>query len=196
MRLVLDTRFPEADTVRLTVHAARPVPMTVRLRVPYWTAAASAQLNGETLASAGTPGSYLVLKRIWREGDRIELRLPMRLHLARMPDDPTLQAVMYGPLVLAGRLGTAGLDRAHLRAGPTAPRHVPEYGAEPIDVAPISAPSADPLGWLAPVAGRSLEFKTTHLARPITLVPLNRIFDERYAVYWRVVEPVRTGTNT
>ena len=34
----------------------------------------------------------------------------MALRLESLPDDPHIQALMYGPVVLAGDLGTAGLD--------------------------------------------------------------------------------------
>ena len=110
----------------------------------------------------------------------------MHLHLAPMPDDPSLQAVMYGPLVLAARLGSAGLDTGNLRAEPTPPRKVPEYRSPPLAAPSIIAPGADPASWLEPVAGRPLAFRTTGQAQPLTLEPLNGIFDERYAVYWKV----------
>jgi hypothetical protein len=106
-----------------------------------------------------------------------------------MPDDASVVAVMYGPLVLAARLGTAGLPAENLRAGPTRPRQVPEYAAEPIGVAPIVARSRDPSSWLRPVAARALEFSTIGQESDLTLVPLIRIFDERYAVYLNMVTP-------
>jgi hypothetical protein len=142
-------------------------------------------LNGTRLESFATPGSYFVLDRTWRDGDRVEVRLPMRLHSAPMPDDPSVQAVMYGPLVLAGKLGTAGLTAENLRAEPTRPRTVPEYKLEAVAAPTIRAASVDPASWLKP-AGRALEFRTVGQPNDLTLVPLNRIFDERYAVYWKV----------
>ena len=189
VRVALDTRFPEEDTLRLTVHGVRPARLAVHVRVPYWTAGGSASLNGAPLPGSAHPGGYFTLERRWSEGDVLNVRLPMRLHAAPMPDDPSLQAVMYGPLVLAARLGTAGLTAESLRAGPTRPRKVPEYGAEPIAVAPIVARSRDPSSWLRPVAARALEFRSTGQESDLTLVPLNRIFDERYAVYFKVVVP-------
>ena len=36
--------------------------------------------------------------------------MPMSLHVAPMPDDPTVAAFMVGPLVLAGKLGGEGLS--------------------------------------------------------------------------------------
>jgi uncharacterized protein len=188
LRLVLDTRFPEEDTLRLTVHGRRPATMALRIRVPYWTSGGEARLNGNLLKGFPQPGSYLTVDRRWSDGDQLAVRLPMHLHVAQMPDDPTIQAVMFGPLVLAGRLGTEGLNAADLRAAPTRPRKIPEYAAQPVSAPVISAQSGDPVSWLAPVAGRVLEFRTTGQARPITLVPLSSIFDERYAVYWKVSE--------
>jgi DUF1680 family protein len=188
VRLVLDTRFPQEEALRLTVHTVRPQRMTLRVRVPPWTSGGSAQLNGEVLAQPATPGGYLTLERRWRDGDQLTLRLPMRLHAASLPDDSSLQAVMYGPLVLAARLGSAGLDAAHLRAEPTRPRMVPEYRSAPVSAPAIAAPAADPASWLEPLAGRPLTFRTTGQAQPLTLEPLNAIFDERFAVYFRVRE--------
>jgi DUF1680 family protein len=188
VRLALDTRFPEEETLRLSVRAARPTRLAVRLRVPSWTAGVEARLNGKPLAAGARPGSYLSVERVWRESDILTVRLPMRLHVAPMPDDPSIQAVMYGPLVLAARLGTAGLTPENLRAPPTRPRKVPEYTAEPIPVAPLVVRSRDPASWLTPVSGRPLEFRTRNQHNDLTLIPLNRLFDERYAVYFKVIE--------
>jgi DUF1680 family protein len=186
VKVVQETRFPDEDTVRLTVRAASPVRLPLRVRVPAWSAGGSATLNGRPLEGFAAPGSYFVVDRTWRGGDRLEVRLPMRLHVAEMPDDPTVQAFMFGPLVLAGRLGTAGLTPANLRAEPTKPRTVPENHADPVPAPSFVAKGADPSAWIKPVAGKSLEFRTTGQATDVTLVPLHRLFDERYAVYWKV----------
>jgi hypothetical protein len=95
---------------------------------------------------------------------------------------------MYGPLVLAARLGRVGLDAAHLRAAPTRPRTVPEYPLPPVPAPTITTTVLDPASWLEPLAGRPLAFRTAGQAQPLTLEPLNAIFDERYAVYFRVRE--------
>jgi hypothetical protein len=39
---------------------------------------------------------------------------------------------------------------------------------------------------VAPAAGKTLEFTTRGQAQSMTLVPLYRLFDERYVVYWNV----------
>ncbi len=187
IRLVQETRFPDEDTVRLTVRAARPVRMPLRIRVPYWVAGdAGARLNQRPIEGFAEPGGYFVVDRRWRDGDTLELRLPMRLHLHPMPDDDSIRAVMFGPLVLAGRLGTAGLTTESLRAPPTKPRTVPEFVLPPVPAPVFRVRSDDPATWIEPVPGRPLEFRTVGQAQNVTLVPFYRLFDERYAIYWKV----------
>jgi len=189
VRLALDTRFPEEDTVRVTVLRARQSRFALHVRVPYWTEGASISLNGKPFPGSERSGGYFKLERPWSEGDVLIVRLPMQLHAAPMPDDASVVAVMYGPLVLAARLGATGLTPDNLRAAPTLPRKVPEFAGEPLGVAPIVARSREPSSWLRPVAGRALEFSTVGQKNDLTLVPLNRIFDERYAVYFNMAAP-------
>lgn len=188
VRLVQDTTFPEHDTTALTVRTAKPVRMALRVRVPYWAKGGNrATLNGRAVTDFPKASGYLVVDRTWRDGDRLEMTLPMSLHVQPMPDDETLQAVMYGPLVLAGRMGTAGLTTANLRAEPTAPRTVPEFRNANLPAVPaIKAPSSDPSSWLEPVPGTPLHFRTVGQDANITFVPLYALFDERYGVYWKV----------
>ena len=190
IQLVQETTFPESGAMTFTVHATRPTSFAVRIRVPYWaTGENAARLNGKPLEGFAEPGGYYVVHRTWHDGDRLAVDLPMSLHLHPMPDDPTLVAVMYGPLVMAGRLGTAGLTPQTLRAEPTKPRTVPEYHLEPVPAPAFVASVGDPAQWIKPT-GKSLEFRTQGQAQDIEFVPFHRIFDERYAIYWKVTAPV------
>jgi len=187
IRLVQDTKFPEEDTTTLTVRCKQPVRTSLRIRVPYWaTEGGTVTLNGQKLSGYAAPSSYFEITRTWHDGDTVKVTMPMRLHIWPMPDDPSVQAIMYGPVVLAGRLGTEGLTQANLRAEPTKPRTVPEYKSEPIAVPALKAASADPATWIRPTDAAPLEFRTTGQTQDITLVPFSRIMDERYAIYWKV----------
>lgn len=188
VRLVQETRFPEEEGTTLRVQTAKPGRFALRIRVPSWaTKGGTAELNGRPLDGFASAGGYFVLDRTWRNGDRVAIKLPLSLHLHAMPDDPTLAAVMYGPLVLVGRLGAEGLTPDVLRAEPTKPRTVPEYKEKPIPAPELRAQGAEPSVWIHRVSQRALEFRTTGQARDVTLIPLHTIFDERYAVYWRLV---------
>jgi hypothetical protein len=182
LRLEQQTAFPEDDSTTLEIHAQRPVEMTLNIRIPAWaTNGGTIKLNGMALPALSSPGSYLTLSRTWKEGDRLDLRLPMTLRLEPLRGDNTQQAVMYGPLVLAGRLGAEGL---------TQPMFTSEYAVvpkgDPIPVAAIAASSKDPLGWLRPTSGQPLTFETVGQEKQISLIPLHKLFGERYAVYWKM----------
>jgi len=181
VRLVQETQFPEEEGTTLRIQTAKPVRFALRIRVPYWaTHGGTAVLNGHGLDGFAAPGGYYVLDRTWRNGDTVAVKLPMSLHLHAMPDDPTLAAVMYGPLVLAGRLGTEGLTPDVLRAEPTKPRTIPEYKGQPMAAPELRAQGTER------VSQRSLEFRAAGEKGAVTLVPFHTIFDERYAIYWRL----------
>ena len=181
-KVVLETRFPESDGVAVTLRAPEPFPAELRFRVPAWAEGGSARLNGRPLESFAAPGGWLAMSRTWRDGDRVELTLPMRLRFEPCPDDPGTRAAMYGPVVLARRMGKAGLTAATLRAEPTKPRTVPEYRLDA-----VSAPAfgGDPSKIVRAGKG-SLEFRAPSSGGDAILVPLHSIFDERYAVYGKV----------
>lgn len=177
-KVVLDTRFPESDTVSATFRAPASVRAELRFRVPAWAEGGSARLNGRPLESFAAPGGWLAMNRTWQDGDRMELTFPMRLRLEACPDDAGTREAMYGPIVLAGRLGREGLNAATIRAEPTKPRTVPEYKLEP-----VAAPALR--GEIRRGGDRPLEFRASAGGREVALVPLSSIFDERYAVYWK-----------
>ena len=181
LKLRQETGFPEQEGATLIVRTAKPLEMPLSIRVPYWaTRGGSLKINGESSPVFAGPSSYLTVTRSWKDGDRIEISLPMSLHLHAMPDDPTLQAMMYGPLVLAGQLGDQGLDRALEHPGyDTAPV------GQPIPVPAIASSSEDPAGWVEPAPGRPLTFQTVGQPTRIGLAPLYRVSGQRYAVYWK-----------
>lgn len=180
LRLLQDTNFPEEQGSTLTVQADRPVEISLNLRVPYWaTNGVSVRVNGKPERVTATASSYIRLQRRWHAGDRVELALPMSLHIAPTPDDHSLQAVMYGPLVLAGQLGSDDLPK-DLTYGHLAP------SGTPAALPPVSASSKAPAGWMEPVPDQKLAFRTTGQCEPVSLVPFYKIADQKYVVYWKV----------
>jgi len=178
MSIRQETRFPEEEGSTITISARNPLPLRINLRIPYWVKGGAVKINGTTLPAFASPTSYLTLNRIWRSGDKIELNLPMELHIDRMPDDETIQAVMYGPLVLAARFDPVSKEMTYGDYEPKAspPYKVPEIVADP----------AKPAAWVEPDAKPPLLFHGVGQSQPLTLVPLNEVIHERYAVYWKV----------
>jgi uncharacterized protein len=138
-------------------------------------------LNGEALSEFASDRSYLTLTRTRKDGDRVEVSLPMELHVEALVGDPTLQAVMYGPLVLAGRLANEGLTRSEIYLG-----YDPTPAGNPAPVPTINSNSKEPLGWVEPIPNRPASFRVTAGNQQISLIPFYKLFGERYVVYWRV----------
>ena len=178
LRVRQETRFPEEQGTTITISANSPIQLMLRLRIPYWAESGSVKVNGTVLAAFSSPSSYLTLDRVWKTGDKIELNLPMKVHVAPMPDDETVQAAMYGPLVLAGLFETVTREMAYSGYGP-------KSGTE-IKVPDIVAEPAHPTAWMERNPKLPLTFEAVGQAQAITLVPLNKVIHERYAVYWKV----------
>ncbi|MFZ1139665.1 MAG: beta-L-arabinofuranosidase domain-containing protein [Candidatus Sulfotelmatobacter sp.] len=173
-----ETRFPEEQGTTLTIASKRPVELSISLRIPYWVQAGSVKINGTALPAFASPSSYLTLTRVWKSGDKIELSLPMGLHIDSMPDDETIQAAMYGPVVLAGRFEEVTTDMSYGDYGPKpgSQRQVPDIVADP----------GKPTAWIEPDAKQSLTFRAVGQLQRFTVVPLYKVIHERYAVYWKV----------
>ena len=194
-RLRQDTKFPEQPGTALTVGADKPVKMAMRLRIPGWLKTGPAvKINGAVLEASASPGSYLVINRMWKNGDKVEMELPMHLTVEKMPDDHTMQAFLYGPLVLAGDFGGEGLTK-EMTVGVNSPRiqnpNFPGRGrggftpVPPLAVPTFKAAGADPSTWIKP-ADKPLTFRTVGQTKDVTLAPINSLFDKRYVVYWTV----------
>jgi DUF1680 family protein len=180
LKLRQTTKFPDAETVKLTIDSAPTQPTSLKVRVPYWaTQGVTVKINGTPQTVAATPASYLTLDHAWKAGDVVEIVLTMPLHLDIAPDDKQVQAAMFGPVVLAAVLGTEGLTTGMIYGG---------NGPDETDRG-MPMPEVTEAGlWFEraePSAEFSLRFRTKGRGPIHTLVPLSQIMDKRYSVYLR-----------
>jgi len=143
-----EKNFPEEPATRLVLTMAQPVETTIRLRIPGWIApGGSVKINGAPFEGFAGRSGYLNIRRTWKSGDIITLALPMNLRLERLPDDPRIAAVLYGPIVLAAPLGNANMPAENIygKYGPT---------GDPVPVPKFKVPVPDPAAWMKPVAGK------------------------------------------
>src|SRR5215469_6503261 len=186
IKLKQETNFPLEQGTKLTVAAAKPTDVAIRLRIPYWAQGGGVKVNGKPLGAFADASSYLTVKGPWKNGDTIELSLPMGLHQSVMPDDETVQAPMYGPLVLAAKHEDVPRERWYGSTGPFE-RRAP--GTAPPQMPTASGKLDESQTWIEPGGNAPLTFKTTSQATQATLVPINQIVHEHYDVYWKVTPP-------
>jgi len=197
VRVRQETKFPDEPRTRLTIATAAPQRFSLHVRCPAWVAVGglAIRINGELQPIFPSPSSYVELAREWRDGDRVEIELPMRTTVERLPDGSDYVAVLHGPIVLAAKTGTENLDG--LVAGDARMGHVAPGPQRPLDQAPMLVGDfADIAGRIEPVAGRPLTFTAGGLIRPekfrgLELVPFFRVHDARYMLYWRTVSAER-----
>lgn len=94
--------------IGMTLRASRPSDFALRLRIPAWASRSvpsirvtpSIRVNGAPVLPAVTSG-FAGIRRQWKDGDRVELELPMPLRLEAIdPEHPETVALVRGPLVL------------------------------------------------------------------------------------------------
>lgn len=105
--LNLKTEYPRSDRVVLEVEKAPASAIGMNLRIPSWCRGAKVLVNGKPSNIKADEGTYAVIRRGWKKGDRVELVLPMSIRAESLMGDSSKVAFLYGPLVLAGDFGPA-----------------------------------------------------------------------------------------
>ena len=96
-----ETDYPFSDTISLRISAEKAVQFPLYLRVPRWCGNASIKVNGKTVAVKAAPLSYFVIRREWKNGDTVTLKLPMRLAVRTWEKNMNSASVDYGPLTFS-----------------------------------------------------------------------------------------------
>jgi len=190
VKLRLDTRFPEDGKATLTLWAKAPRKLEIAVRCPGWLkpGAMKFAVNESPEAVESQPGSYAVVERTWKTGDRIEVEWPLTLRTEMLPRNTEWIAVLWGPVVLAGELGTAGLEGLDF----SGTRNYVATQALPLEEATVFVGNTNEvIAKVRPVDGQPLTFRSAGLARPadVSLAPFYRVHRQRYAVYWRLMDP-------
>ena len=97
------TGFPFRETVNFELQLSSPATFPFHFRIPAWTDNPKITINGEKVSITPEKGVAIV-RREWKDGDRIELTLPMTVKATQWHAGAT--AIDRGPLVYA--FGIAG----------------------------------------------------------------------------------------
>jgi len=165
------TKYPEEPKITLEFICENPALFTLQIRYPYWAEKGiEVMVNGKSQEVKGEPGSFVAVRREWKDRDRVEIHIPFSLRLEAMPDDKNRVAVMYGPLVLAGDLGPVDDPEAKDTM------YVPVFMTQ----------DRNPSHWTEPVHGKPNTFRTKDVGRPrdVVLKPFYKTHERRYSIYW------------
>ena len=93
--------YPFDGALRFDIAVSKTAEFAIHLRIPAWAEGASISVNGKIVTPSAVPGEFAAIRRPWKNGDRIELGLPMKLRLEAIDaQHPQTVALLCGPLVL------------------------------------------------------------------------------------------------
>jgi uncharacterized protein len=185
VRVEQATRFPDADTTKLTIASNEANAFTLAIRQPAWCPVMTVTVNGREQKRSRRPGSYFKLARSFRAGDVIEVRVPMSLRLEPLPHAPQYVALAYGPIVLAGIFYDNPVKPAEQLIV-----NERESGKMLNELAAIPRWTR-PLGELLANTKRTNSGQLVFLARgfeggkSVKLIPWHRVSNQRYNLYWQ-----------
>ena len=97
-----ETAYPKEDHTTLTIGGNGKFDLNVR--VPHWaTEGFFVTINGKKENVNAVPGSYLTISRKWKDGDKVELRMPFHFYLEPVMDQQNIASLFYGPVLLAAQ---------------------------------------------------------------------------------------------
>lgn len=186
------TAFPDEEGTTLLVSPEKgEKAFTLNFRLPEWTKQEELRLsiNGEPQKVSVKDG-YIHLARTWSQGDKVQLELPMHLRAIALPDGSSNYSLLYGPIVLASRLGKQ--DQDGMFADDSRGGHIANGPRLPLQNMPVIVGDKDDiLSHLRKVDDKPLTFALSGV-RPeryegMTLEPFFRLHECRYMVYWPVL---------
>ena len=92
------THYPFDENIKIEISATGTVNFSLYLRIPNWCSNAKLVVNGEEQANAFEAGSYARIERKWKQGDVVELKLPMQLKKVDWVKNKGSVSINYGPL--------------------------------------------------------------------------------------------------
>jgi DUF1680 family protein len=189
-----ETGYPTTGDVRFTVQCAHPVTFAFQFCYPNWAEPGmTIQVNRQAVVVGAQPGRFVKLGRQWKNGDQVEVTLPLSLRSEALPGAPEDRAFLYGPIVLAGDLDPGNPTASVLYA-----TNQTDFTRMADAKVPVLVVDSAPLkNWMRPVKGKPLAFHTMQVGHPedVTLKPFYQIFDHRYTVYWKVLTPEQWRSN-
>jgi uncharacterized protein len=97
-----ETKYPFDNKIQIQISGSQAKDYTIYVRIPTWaTPDPVVSVNGKRVTESVQPGTFAAIRRTWKDGDRIDLELPMPLRLEQVDaNHPNLVALIQGPLVL------------------------------------------------------------------------------------------------
>jgi hypothetical protein len=158
---------------------AQPAQFTLKVRHPAWVEKGqlNISINGEKQTVSSESSQFIELNRTWKNGNKVEVELPMKLSAAPLTESNKFFSFAYGPVVLAAEFDSSDMKKTdywHARQT-TVRQHLP------LEKIPgLKGTASEIAARTKKVSANPLTFKIDDY----TLIPFNRIHYSRYVIYF------------
>ena len=95
------THYPFDENIKIEINTTKTISFPLYLRIPNWCSNASIRVNGVDEKTFFDPGSYARIESKWKQGDVVELILPMKLKKEEWSKNKNSVSISYGPLTFS-----------------------------------------------------------------------------------------------
>lgn len=178
LNITQTTDFPYNSQINFKINKAPSFSQTIKIRYPKWAQyGATLIINGKKNKISAKPGEYIEISRKWLSGDSFSIQFSMSLMYEAMPDKENRIAYMYGPIVLAGQLGTEDLD--------------PKFGIPVF----VTSTMKEVNKYIVKDKNNLVFRSESTYPKSVMLAPLFTTSQQKYTVYWDVFTPQEWKVN-
>lgn len=191
IRFIQKTDFPNQESTVIQLSLKQTQKFKLYLRKPFWLNSEKilVKVNNQSQYLTVDAQGYASLEKTWKNGDKIQLVLPMQTRLEQLPDGSNWYAFAHGPIILAA--ATDSLDLKGLVADDSRMGHEAMGKLYPINQAPVLVGSQNTvLASLKSLKNTPLTYKIESpnlfftQKTNLILKPFYQLHDARYMMYW------------
>ena len=176
LKLRQENNFPAEPSTSLIIENSVSKPLDLKIRYPEWADNVTVRLNGKKQNLKKSDDGYITLNRKWKKGDKVDVDFDFALRIEKSPVD-NLGTVFFGPILLAARLGTEGMNPPAPTSDPalyndyyTYDYNIPEGIEKTLVFEKITEVS--PLKWVT--------------SEGVILQPIYDVHGERHQIFWTI----------
>jgi hypothetical protein len=192
VKLTQLNNFPDEEQTAFSFNLSAPKHFTLFLRKPYWVKDGGfvIKVNDNVISKISSSGGYVGIDRMWHNGDKVQLMLPMKNFAEYLPDHSAWVSFLHGPIVLAAPTDTSNLSG--LFANDSRWGHIAGGRLTALTSAPLLVKTSSDHTGIPQLEGngKSSFDISDMIVQPqfknLKLIPFYRVHDTRYMLYWPI----------
>jgi DUF1680 family protein len=192
VELIQTANIPYEDTVQIKVQTSHhhEHQLAIYLREPDWIAGNIELTLNDQNVDYKVSQHYVCIDRVWKDGDIIHIRIPMKASYFNLPDAKNVIAFKYGPVVLSAGLGQEDMTESATGVAVSVPTKnilIKDF---------ITTNNQNVQSWLENIEdyfiqkkdGLAFTLRNTDEDDHLVFTPHFKQHQERYGIYWSMVE--------